>query len=117
MKNRNKILLFFISGMFLYQVFNSQTSSPAPYCNGNYTSGKCNQPNPSNSPGNFVNDFIDCFQTSGATSDINNCNSGCNGNPNNYVFYCQHYMVVNPGQTITCTMRSGITYPGICHFC
>ena len=88
----------------------SQTNSPAPYCNGGYNSGNCNQPGPSNSTTNFVNDFIDCFETVGGNSNISNCNSGCNGGPNNYANYCQHYLQVTPGQTIACRVQSGITY-------
>lgn len=85
-------------------------ASPAPYCNGGYTSGNCLQGGPTNSPNSFVNDFIDIFTTSGGLTNINNANSGCNGNANNYANYCQHYLVVNPGQVITATIQSGITF-------
>lgn len=88
----------------------SQTNSPFPYCTINYSSGQCNQPGPSNTPGNFINDFIDDFSTSGANTNISNLGSGCNGGPTNYINYCQHYMAVTPGQTIVCTMKSGIIF-------
>ncbi len=86
------------------------TSNPAPYCNGSYSSGQCNQPGASNSPGNFVNDFIDNFSTTGGNTNISNLSSGCNGQANNYMNYCAHYLAVSPGQTITATIQSGITY-------
>ncbi|MDI1354393.1 MAG: gliding motility-associated C-terminal domain-containing protein [bacterium] len=87
-----------------------QSSSPAPYCNGGYTSGNCLQGGPTNTPGNSVNDFIDFFNTTGGNTNITNNNSGCNAGPNNYINYCQHYLAVSPGQTITCNIRSGIIY-------
>jgi gliding motility-associated-like protein len=91
----------------------AQPSNPAPYCTGNYATGTCNQPNASNSPLNSINDFINDFNTTGANVNITNNNSGCNptGGPTNYYNYsCQHYIQVTPGQTITCNIRSGITY-------
>lgn len=88
----------------------AQSPNPAPYCNGNYTSGNCLQGGPPNTQGNGVNDFIDIFKTSGGDLNINNSNSGCNGNPNNYANYCQHYLQVTPGQVITCTLQSGIIF-------
>jgi gliding motility-associated-like protein len=86
------------------------SNNSSPYCQGTYGSGQCNQPGPSNSAGNFVNDFIDCVQTAGANTNINNCGSGCNTLPNNYAFYCSHYLQVNAGQTISMTVQSGITF-------
>jgi gliding motility-associated-like protein len=103
------IYITFCSFVFSLITF-GQSSNPAPYCNGGYTSGNCNQPGPSNSPSNSINDFIDIFTTSGANVNINNSGSGCNGNPNNFANYCQHYLSVNPGQVITCTLQSGIIY-------
>lgn len=86
--------------------------SPAPYCPVSYSNVTCSQPGPSNSPGNSVNDFINSFNTVGASNNITNNNSGCNGNPNNYIRYnCnQHFLKVMPGQTITCNVQSGITF-------
>jgi len=100
-------LLFTLSASFFYSQNNP---SPAPYCNGGYTSGNCLQGGPVNSPGNSVNDFIDNFITSGANTNISNTNSGCNGNPNNYANYCNHYLSLSPGQVITCSIQSGITF-------
>lgn len=42
---------------------------------------------------------------------ISATNSGCNGGPNNFAFYCGHFLSVSPGQTIVCNVNSGITYP------
>ena len=98
-------LIFFSKGAYA-----QSSSSPAPYCNGGYTSGNCNQGGPSNTPGNFVNDFINSFNTTGAGVNITNNNSGCNNGPNNYANYCSHYLSVSPGQTITCNIQSGIIY-------
>ena len=94
----------------------SQNFSPAPYCVGLNSTGSCSQPGPPNAPGNGINDFIDCFETFGANSNINNCNSGCNNSPtgtggnSNFQYFCSHYLQVDPGQTITCVVRSGNTF-------
>lgn len=112
-KGLHKLLLFALvllmapNGTIVAQGGNA---SPAPYCNGGYTSGNCLQGGPTNTPGNSVNDFIDVFVTSGGNTNINNAGSGCNGNANNYANYCQHYLAVTPGQIITCTIQSGIIY-------
>ncbi|HQQ95326.1 MAG TPA: GEVED domain-containing protein, partial [Bacteroidia bacterium] len=112
MKGRKLYLNFLLSALlFVAGLLKAQTiSNPAPYCNGGYTSGNCLQGGPTNTPGNSVNDFIDNFITSGASTNISNTNSGCNGNPNNYALYCQHYLSVIPGQVITCSVQSGIIY-------
>jgi len=88
----------------------SQSNNSAPYCQGGYSTGQCNQPGPSNTAGNFINDFIDCVQTAGAGVNINNCNSGCNQLGNNYALYCSQYMQVSAGTTISMTIQSGITF-------
>ena len=44
--------------------------TPAPYCFPIYFATPCNQPNPSNTPGNFINDFIHSFNTVGANINI-----------------------------------------------
>lgn len=84
----------------------------APYCGVSYSNVPCNQPGPSNSSGNSINDFINSFNTTGAVINVSNNNSGCTPTPNNYVKYnCnQHLLKVNPGQTITCNLQAGITY-------
>src|SRR4051812_37072673 len=109
MKTMKKIL--FLAICFIQIAVSAQNGNPAPYCNGGYSSGTCKQGGPSNNQGNWVNDFINTFQTSGGNDNINNVNSGCNGGPNNYNFYCNHYLAVSPGQVITCTLQSGITFP------
>ncbi len=97
--------------LFLNSNILSQSNNPAPYCTVSYGSPPCNQPGVSNSPTNFINDFINSFNTTGASVNIVNNNSGCNGLANNYIYYgCSQYLAVNPGQTITCNMQSGISY-------
>jgi gliding motility-associated-like protein len=90
---------------------------PAPYCFPLYSTLPCNQPGPSNAGGNFINDFINSFSTTGALNNITNNNSGCNaqtfagvGIRNFFYFGCTHYLIVNPGQVITCTFQSGNIY-------
>lgn len=89
----------------------AQSTNPAPYCLGGATSGNCSQPGLSNAPNNSVNDFINDFYTCGANNEINNLNSGCNAQANNYIYYSGvHTMTAAPGQLITCRLRSGITF-------
>ncbi len=111
------ILAFFnLFVVLVYQNGNAQSSNnAAPYCLGAYNNTPCAQSGPSNSSTNFVNDFIDDFSTSGASTNISNLGSGCNAGflssgTVNYVNFCQHYLAVAPGQTIVCTMKSGITF-------
>lgn len=92
------------------QTTKAQTNSAAPYCVPSCSISPCNQPGLSNLPSNTVNDFIDSFLTTGATTNIVNTNSGCNGLANNYIFYCQHYLLTIPGQVITCSVQSGINF-------
>jgi len=92
---------------------------PAPYCvniNGPW-SIPCNQPNPPNTPGNSINDFVDSFNTAGGVVNIVNNNSTCNsqvlpglGQVNYMYFGCQYYLQTVPGANITCNMRSGTTW-------
>jgi len=96
--------------LLLFAAVRAQTYSPAPYCTGSYGSGNCNQGGPSNSSGNWINDFINTFVTDGGNSNISNVNSGCNNGPSNYAFYCSSYLAVSPSQVITCTLQSGITF-------
>ncbi|MBW7936776.1 MAG: hypothetical protein H3C71_06510, partial [Flavobacteriales bacterium] len=42
----------------------------APYCGVSYSNVPCNQTGPSNSSGNFINDFINSFNTTGALNNI-----------------------------------------------
>ncbi|MBK7818981.1 MAG: hypothetical protein IPJ60_16665 [Sphingobacteriaceae bacterium] len=92
---------------------------PAPFCMPMYGAWAipCNQGGPSNSAGNWINDFINSFNTTGAVINITNNNSGCNSQnfpsigQRNYFFHgCQHYLVVNPGQVITCNVQNGIVF-------
>ncbi len=105
-----KKILLIASAIVLTGILSAQ--SPAPYCPVSYSNVPCNTPGPSNSPGNGVNDFIHSFNTTGASSNITNNNSGCNGGVNNYIRYnCnQHFLKVMPGQVITCNVQSGITF-------
>lgn len=41
---------------------------------------------------------------------ISNTNSGCNGLPNNYIYYCNHYLSTLPNQTISVSLTSGQVY-------
>src|SRR5689334_5602924 len=101
------VLLLSVLGPGLF----AQSNNPAPYPGVSYVMVPCNQTGPSNTPGNFINDFINSFNTSGANWNITNNGSGCNGLPNNYIYYgCNHYLNVSPGQSITCSMQSGNTF-------
>jgi gliding motility-associated-like protein len=105
---------------FLFAVgnINSQPGvSAAPYCTPVYFFQPCNQAGACNNFGNFINDFINSFNTTGATNNITNNNSCCNsqvitgiGQRNYTLWGCQHYLVVNPGQVITCNFQSGQIY-------
>ncbi|MBL7921106.1 MAG: gliding motility-associated C-terminal domain-containing protein [Bacteroidia bacterium] len=115
----NKISLLIVVIVFFanIKVLAQPGVPPAPYCFPLYSQIPCNQPGPSNSPGNFINDFINSFSTTGGISNITNNNSGCNaqnfpatGIRNYFYFGCQHYLVANPGQVITATFQSGQTY-------
>ena len=114
-----KISVLIVVGlMFLNIKINAQALvPPTPYCFPLYSQIPCNQPGPSNSAGNFINDFINSFSTAGGISNITNNNSGCNaqnfvgtGIRNYFYFGCQHFLVANPGQVITVTFQSGNVY-------
>jgi hypothetical protein len=91
---------------------------PAPFCMPTYNAGSipCNQPNASNNATNFINDFIDSFNTTGATVNITDNNNGCQtqllgGVQQNYFYKgCPTYLRVTPGQVVTCNFRSGIIF-------
>lgn len=113
MKNPGQSRCTFAYILFVLLLSNNaycQVNTPAPYCAGPFTSGNCSQPGPSNTPGNGINDFIDSFFTSGATTDITNTNTGCNGLPDNYIYYCQHQLVASPNQTISCHLLSSAIF-------
>jgi len=63
-------------------------------------------------PGNAINDFINGVVSTGAVTNINNPNSGCNGLPNNYIYYCNIPFQVNAGQTVTCSVQTASIYAG-----
>jgi hypothetical protein len=92
----------------------SQSWNSAPYCTPTVGAWAlpCAQPAPSNDPNNFINDFVNSFTTTGAVTNINNMNSGCNGLPNNYIFYCNHPLVVTAGQTLTLSVQSASVWAG-----
>ena len=118
-----KIILGILTAIVvvLPQISKSQVGvGPAPYCMPLYFNQPCNQFGPSNSPGNSVNDFINSYNTAGATFNIVNNNSGCNaqilsGNMRNYRLWgCQYYMICSPGQVITSNFQSGIIFAQGC---
>ncbi len=87
---------------------------PTPYCFPLYIQSPCNQPGPSNMPGNFVNDFIHSVITYSANVNINNPNSGCNAQNfpaigfRNYIYHkCQHNLSVTAGQAVTFSIQVG----------
>lgn len=119
MKRLGQIFVFIIGLICFGRNLFAQTTNSSPYCYGAYSQTPCNQAGPSNAPGNFINDFIDDFSTTGANTNISNIGSGCNSGTLvsgtntltvNYANFCSHYLAVSPGQTIVCTMRSGITF-------
>ena len=61
MKLLKLLLILMIPGIMKSQI----GVGPGPYCMPFYTSPPCNQPFASNTPGNFVNDFINSYNTSG----------------------------------------------------
>jgi gliding motility-associated-like protein len=112
-----QIFAAFFAVMALATGFAQPGVGPAPYCFPMYSAIPCNQPGPSNSPGNGINDFINSFNTTGGIVNITNNNSGCNaqtfpgqGLRNYFYFGCTHYLQANPGQVITCNFQSGITF-------
>lgn len=113
-----KILFFCLNLGLNTQLFSQIGLGPAPYCFPQYLGSNrpCNQPNASNTPGNTINDFINDFNTTGASVNITNNNSGCNSqifastSENYYFVACPIFLRVLPGQNITCNFRSGIIY-------
>jgi hypothetical protein len=104
-------IYFLVLLQFVSQIkFFGQTNNSSPYCLPLYSTVPCNQGGPSNSPSAYINDNINHFVTSGAVVNISNMNSGCNGMANNYIYYCNHNLQVNPGTIITCSIQSGITF-------
>lgn len=119
MKKTIKNLIFkaaILISMVLPIIGKSQIGTgPAPYCMPLYSMLPCNQPWPSNTPGNGVNDFIHSYNTAGATFNIVNNASGCNaqnlaGIKNYRLWGCQFYMITSPGQVITSNFQSGNVY-------
>ncbi|MCC6371923.1 MAG: T9SS type A sorting domain-containing protein [Bacteroidia bacterium] len=104
-----RLILFFslINGFSL----RAQTNNSAPYCQGQFSISPCNQPGLSNFPTNTINNFIDNVLTAGASSNIVNVNSGCNGLTNNYIHYCTPFLVGSLGQVITMSVQSGQLFP------
>lgn len=106
-------------GLFAYSGISAQAGvGPAPYCMPTYNAGSipCNQPNASNNALNYINDFIDSFNTTGATVNITDNNNGCQtqvlgGVQQNYFYKgCPTYLRVTPGQVVTCNFMSGIIF-------
>jgi gliding motility-associated-like protein len=63
---------------------------------------------PCTSPG--VNDLINNFSTTGGTTNISNLNSGCNFQPNNYIYYAGMPLITTPGANIGFTVQSGVPW-------
>jgi len=97
---------------------------PAPYCMPIYVQSPCNQPGPSNMPGNFLNDFIHSVLTFSGNVNINNPNTGCNAQAfpsigiKNYIYHkCQHNLSVSAGQVISFSIQIGqINAQGVAAF-
>jgi gliding motility-associated-like protein len=110
-----KIINILIGFLLALTVKAQVGTGPAPYCMPLYSQIPCNQPNPSNTPGNGINDFIHSYNTNGATFNIVNNASGCNaqnlaGIKNYRLWGCQFYMICSPGQVITSNFQSGNVY-------
>ncbi len=116
MKFQTKIVSALICLSASFNLFSQPGLGPAPYFNVMYTNVPCNQPNPSNTAGNSINDFIDSFNTTGAAGNVTNNNTGCNtqviaSTSSNYYFVaCPAFLRVTAGQVVTCNFRSGIIY-------
>jgi hypothetical protein len=121
MKKGNLLLKFIClsTGLLIQTTSVAQLGvGPAPYCMPTYnaSSTPCNQPGASNTAGNIINDFIDSFNTSGATTNITDNNNGCQTQTlssalvNYFYKGCPTYLGVAPGQVITCNFKSGIIY-------
>lgn len=115
---KNNVLSLKICILFIACLFNDLLAQPGnlpnPYCMPLYSQSPCNNPGPSNMPGNFVNDFINSFMTIGGNVDINNLNSGCNTQNftsiglRNYIYHkCQHNLSVTAGQAVTFSVQIG----------
>jgi gliding motility-associated-like protein len=114
-----KKLLTILFAILTLSITSQVGIGPAPYCMPLYSQIPCNQPWPSNTPGNGVNDFIHSYNTNGATFNIVNNGSGCNAQnlsgTKNYRFWgCQYYMRTSPGQIITSNFQSGNVYAQGC---
>ncbi len=112
-----KVLLVVLISFSFQKLFAQPGLLPTPYCMPLYNMCPCNQPGPSNQPGAFVNDFIHSVITTGANTDINNLNTGCNSQNfpsigiRNYIFHqCQHNLSVSPGQAVTFSIQIGNDY-------
>jgi hypothetical protein len=55
-------------------------------------------------------DLINNVSTTGGITNINNLNSGCNGNPNNFIFYPTQIVTVNQGGNFIINYQSGSFY-------
>jgi hypothetical protein len=120
-------LILIAAVLFLQtKMFAQPGAGPCPYCLPQAWATPCNQPGPSNSGGNFINDFINGFNTTGGVTNITNNNSGCNTQmvtppvPAVQANYFKHpcvltkYLQVLPGQPIVCNFQSGIIFAQGC---
>jgi hypothetical protein len=56
-------------------------------------------------------DYIDNFSTTLGLTNITNNASGCNGQPNNYIYYSSMNVSAQPGNTINVSMQAGSSWP------
>jgi len=122
MKNKMKNIVWVCMVIVLLasaKMFSQPGILPNPFCMPTYGAWAtpCNQGGPSNSPGNWINDFINSVRTSGACQDIINNNSGCNAQSfpaigtRNYIYNSTiHNLVVTPGSVITMSIQMGNVY-------
>jgi hypothetical protein len=94
-----KNVLFFAIGLF-FSLGLIDKSFAQTYCTPSYSSA-CSSA-----------DYINDFSTTGATTNITNLASGCNGQPNNWIDYsASQFVTSSPGNTFNFTVQSGSSWP------
>ncbi|MDQ3048497.1 MAG: GEVED domain-containing protein, partial [Bacteroidota bacterium] len=76
-------------------------SAQAQYCNPTYGT-VCNSAS--------TNDIIENFFTTGGITNISNLGTGCNFQPNNYIYYSSMSVTQVPGGTFNISVQCGATY-------
>lgn len=82
----------------LFSVFFISLNVRAQYCNPTYTN-TCNT--------SIASDFVNNFSTTGGEVNISNLNTGCSGNPGNYIYYSNLKVSAYPGNTINFSVNNG----------